>query len=79
MNRAAPRLPAITVNAIKLCKTIEFQSFLNAISEPEAKTALCKRLGIQSRKELATNSLAAKKFAGLMDSYNQYLGTIQNG
>lgn len=55
-----------------LCRTYDFQSFLQVAGENEAATELCKRLAISSRTELNGNEVAKAMFDALLDEYNAW-------
>lgn len=52
-----------------LCKELNFQEFLEVVTEDAAAIELCKRCGIESRTELHGNTLAKQIFDGLIKDY----------
>jgi hypothetical protein len=55
-----------------LCRMPPFQDFLEANSEDDAASVLCKRLGIASRTELHGNSMAQIAFDDLIKEYEKW-------
>lgn len=72
------RLPLVVINAIKFCKREQFHAFIGATDEADAKAKMCERLQIKSRKELATNKAALRRFHELVGKYNNYLFLKKN-
>lgn len=77
--RATLSVPLITLNAIKLCKRQDFQSFLTTCyrekveNEAAAKSLLLNICQIKTRKALATDPAAAVRFSGLVRRFNIHL------
>ena len=55
-----------------LCRLPKFQDFMEANSEEEAASVLCKRLGISSRTELHGNHMAQIAFDDLVKEYKNW-------
>ena len=80
MTARRPSLPLVVLNSIKLCQNPRFQEYAGADNEQQAKAFICYTCKIKTRKALATDLEAFKRFSGLMERFSKWLaGNSKNG